>query len=242
MCTDNELRRVLPSISGSLEDIAAKLERVFGYPQDFEFTVTEGQLYLLQTRDAKCSNWARLKVAVDLVQEGILSSGDACRHLEGLNPDTLVRKRIITADKPIAAGVPAGLGVATGAIALSIKDACAAAQRNQSVILVRNDMSTGDIDGLVAASGVLTARGGRTSHAAVVARELGKVAIVGCRDLHIASNEQSCTINGLSFQPGELLTIDGETGAVYRGEIPIVMEKPEELAGEVQVLELSDSR
>ena len=228
VCTGSELRRFLPQISESLEDVAAKLERIFGYAQDFEFTVSEGQLYLLQTRDAKCSDWARLKIAVDLVREGLLSPDSACRRLDGLDPGKLVRKRIATADRPIASGMPAGLGVASGMISLTVKDACAAAQRGENAILLRHDISTGDIEGMVAASGILTARGGRTSHAAVVARELGKVAIVGCRDLHIAPDEQSCTINGVSFHPGDLLTLDGETGAVYRGEIPIVAETPDE--------------
>lgn len=204
------------------------MERVFGYAQDFEFTVSEGKLYLLQTRDAKCSDWARLKIAVDLVREGLLSTDAACRHLDGLDPHKLVRKHAITKGQPIAVGIPGGLSVATGAISLTVKDACAMSAGGQSVILVRHDISTRDIEGILAANGVLTARGGRTSHAAVVARELGKVAIVGCRDLHIAMDERSCTLNGMSFKPGDLLTVDGETGAVYSGEISIVDETPEE--------------
>ncbi len=227
VCTDSELMRALPLTSGSLEDVAAKLERVFGYPQDFEFTITEGQLYLLQTRDAKCSDWARLQVAVDMVQEGLLTPEGACRHLQGLNPDSIVRTRVNAADRPVATGVPASLGVATGAIALSVEAARASAKRGESVILVRNDMSTDDFEGIVAASGILTARGGRTSHAAVVARELGKVAIVGCHDLKIAPDQQSCAISGLLFHPGEHLTIDGETGAIYPGDIPVTVERPE---------------
>lgn len=228
VCTGGELSRFLPQISDSLEEVAAKLERVFGYAQDFEFTVSEGKLYLLQTRDAKCSDWARLKIAVDLVREGLLSTDAACRHLDGLDPYKLVRKRVITKDQPIALGIPAGLSVATGAIALTVKDACAISAAGQSVILVSHDVLTRDIDGIRAANGVLTARGGRTSHAAVIARELGKVAIVGCRDLHIAADERSCTLNGVSFKPGDMVTVDGETGAVYSGEMPIVNETPEE--------------
>ena len=225
--TDAELRKVMPEVATTLDDMAARLERVFGYAQDFEFTVTEGQLYLLQTRDAKCSDWARLKIAVDLVEEGVLRPEDACQRLDGLNPGTLVRKRVTAAGSAVAAGIPAAIGVATGAIAFTLEDAKTAAAEGKSVILVRNDILTEDIEGIVAAAGVLTARGGRTSHAAVVAREFGKVAVVGCRDLHIAADEKSCTIGDTVLAAGDQLSLDGETGAIYRGAVEITAEEPD---------------
>lgn len=225
--TDTELRKILPDVAESLDGMAARLERVFGYAQDFEFTVAEGQLYLLQTRDAKCSDWARLKIAVDLVDEGALSPEDARRRLDNLNPDTLERKRVVSGEAAIAMGIPASIGVATGAVALTIESAKVAMTEGRPAILIRNDILTEDIEGIVAAEGILTMRGGRTSHAAVVARELGKVAIVGCRELNIAEDEKTCTIGTTIFEPGSLLTIDGETGSIYAGSVQFTTEKPE---------------
>jgi pyruvate,orthophosphate dikinase len=215
--TDSELRKILPEVAASLEEIAARLERVFGYAQDFEFTVADGQLYLLQTRDAKSTNWARLKITLDLVDEGLLSPEDARQRLRGLNPETLARKRVRPGQIAIASGTSAGLGVATGAIAFSLETAGAAVAKGQAAILVRNDIATEDVRGIAAAEGILTSRGGRTSHAAVVAREFGKVAIVGCRDLQISADEESCMLGGSRLNAGEQITLDGETGTIYRG-------------------------
>jgi pyruvate,orthophosphate dikinase len=222
-----ELARVLPEVKHALERIAAKLEQVFRDAQDFEFTVEEGALFLLQTREAKRSAWARLKIAVDLVHEGLIDPAEALRRLDGLDLSTLTRRRVVDGlGEAIAQGVPAGIGVASGTIALTIEAARARAAEGQSVILVRNDIATDDIDGIASAEGVLTARGGRTSHAAVVARELGKVAIVGCHALRIAPNEKSCTIAGHAFEDGARITLDGETGRIYAGGVEVTEEQP----------------
>ena len=149
------------------------------------------------------------------------------RRLAGLDLSTLTRRRVTHGlGDCIAEGAPAGIGVATGVIALSSETARALAAKGLHAILVRNDIATDDIDGIASADGVLTARGGRTSHAAVVARELGKVAVVGCGTLQIAPDGKSCTIAGRMFQNGALLTLDGETGRIYAGEVEITEEWP----------------
>lgn len=224
---DGEIGKVLPEIASALADTAIRLERTFGYVQDFEFTVAEAKLYLLQTRDAKCSDWARLKIAVDLVDEGIMTPEEACQRLEGLDPNKLVRSHVVAAAKPVGRGIPAGIGVATGVLAFSVESAKAAAAQGQNIILARNDISTRDIVGIRIAQGILAARGGRTSHAAVVARELGKVAIVGCSDLHIAADQSSCTIGESPFDTGSEVTLDGESGLVYGGSLEVACERPE---------------
>jgi pyruvate,orthophosphate dikinase len=224
-----ELSRLMPEASQVLERVAARLEQAFGDAQDFEFTIEEGQLFLLQTRDAKRSAWARLKIAVDLVREGLIRPEEALRRLEGLDLSLIVRRRVVgQLGDPIATGVPAGIGVVTGAIAMSIESARVQAANGPGVILVRNDIATDDIEGIVCSDGVLTAQGGRTSHAAVVARELGKVAIVGCVDLQVSDDEKSCVIAGHRFENGARITLDGETGRIYVGAVEVAEERPDE--------------
>lgn len=228
----DQLARILPATSMALDKMAAQLERIFHDAQDFEFTVEDGRLFLLQTRDAKCSPWARLKIAVDLGREGIIAPADVAHRLAGIDLASLVRRRVRAgAGEALAQGIAAGIGVATGAIALSLAEARSMKQSGRKAILVRDEIATQDIDGIAAADGVLTAKGGRTSHAAVVARELGKVAIVGCVHLRIAADSSHCEIGGRRLQSGEEITLDGETGNVYAGPVMVGEERPvEELA------------
>lgn len=227
-----ELARLLPDISKSLDSVATRLEQAFCEVQDFEFTVEEGELFLLQTRDAKRSAWARLKIAVDMVHEELIEPEEALRRLAGLDLSTLARRRVAEGSaEAVAQGVTAAVGVATGGIALSVEAAKAQAAQGRKVILVRNDIATEDIDGVANAEGVLTARGGKTSHAAVVARELGKVAIVGCNELRISDDETSCNFGDRRFENGAEITLDGESGRVYAGIVEIGEERPlQELA------------
>jgi len=224
----DELARLMPEVSRALDVAAERIERNFRDAQDFEFTVEEGQLFLLQTRDAKRSAWARLKIAVDLARDGLITPEEALARLEGLDLSKIVRRRVAaeTGDA-IACGTPAGIGVASGAVALSVEAARAAAAQGRKVILVRNDVATEDIDGIACTEGVLTARGGRTSHAAVVARELGKVAIVGCGALEISADETRLAIAGKNFANGAELTLDGETGRIYAGCVRVSDERPD---------------
>ncbi|MFZ1988244.1 MAG: PEP/pyruvate-binding domain-containing protein [Alphaproteobacteria bacterium] len=229
-----ELARLLPEVSGSLTLASARLERAFCDAQDFEFTVEEGQLFLLQTRDAKRSAWACLKIAVDMAREGVIAPDEALRRLKGLDLSTIVRRRVTGVHgDAIARGMAAGIGVATGIVALSVAQARASAAQGCKVILVRGGITTDDIDGIALAGGVLTAHGGRTSHAAVVARELGKVAIVGCRDLQISGDEASCMIGGKHFVNGDEITLDGETGRIYAGAVEVSEERPQDELAQV---------
>lgn len=221
------LSQVLPSVHAELERAKSRLESEFKDMQDFEFTVQEGQLYFLQTRTGKRTPWAALHIATDLVLAGVIDAATALRRLTDIDLEAVERTRLKPASDqvPIATGIPAGLGVAAGAMAF---DSAAAQQlaTKQPVILVRSEISPNDIAGLTAATGVLTALGGRTSHAAVVARQLGKVCVVGCRALRLENGRHQCTIGDRTFREGESITIDGETGRVYAGGVPVVTEKP----------------
>ncbi len=224
----NETERLLPDAVHSLRNTAERLEKVFGDAQDFEFTIEEGLLYLLQTRDAKRSAWARLKIAVDLAREGLIGKDEALRRVKGLDLGHLTRRCLSGADgAPIARGVAAGIGVATGAVVFAVDAAREESKSGRKVILVRNDIATEDIDGIASAAGVLTARGGRTSHAAVVAREFGKVAIVGCAALEISPDARSCTIGGRRLNGGDIVTLDGDSGDVYAGAVSVTEKRPE---------------
>jgi pyruvate,orthophosphate dikinase len=219
----------LPAVAAELARMKGVLEGEFLDMQDFEFTVEQGRLYLLQTRDGKRTPWAALKVAIDMVGEGLIAPADAMRRLEGLPLERLERARIANGAgmAPLASAIPASIGVAIGAIALDPRRAVALAAEGRSVVLVRHDVSTADIEGITVADGVLTAAGGRTSHAAVVARQLGKVCLVGCATLHVAPEEGHCLIAGKEFEEGDELTLDGETGRIFAGRLAIVRERPE---------------
>jgi pyruvate,orthophosphate dikinase len=220
---------VLPRVQAELGQAKRRLETEFRDMQDFEFTIEEGRLYFLQTRTGKRTPWAALQIAVDLVSEGIIDSTTALQRLADIDVDTVERSRLepLFGDSPIATGIAAGLGVAAGAIAFSSAQAQQMAL-HEPVILVRPDMSPDDIAGLAVATGVITTLGGRTSHAAVVARQLGKACVVGCAGLRIDLPKSRCLIGERTFHEGELITIDGQTGHVYCGRVPVRIEKPSE--------------
>jgi pyruvate,orthophosphate dikinase len=220
------LERLMPPIYGELREVVRRLETAFLDVQDFEFTIEDGRLFLLQTRRAKRTPWAALRIAIDLVEEGLIASDRALAQLATIDLGKLVRRRVQTGEAPLARGVPASLGVASGPIALSSAAAEAFAKDGTAPILVREDTVTADIAGMAAAAGILTARGGRTSHAAVVARQLDKVCLVGCEALTVAADGQSCRIAGQPLKEGDIITLDGESGAVYRGEIATIEERP----------------
>ena len=220
---------VLPAVRDEIIAMLPKLEAEFGDAQDFEFTVEEGRLYLLQTRTGKRTPWAALRIAVDMVTEGLITPSEALRRLEGLDLMGLERRRLRPGPgvAPLARGTPAGLGAATGVIALSANRARELAAAGTSVILVRRDIATTDIVGINAAAGVLTALGGRTSHAAVIARQLDKVCVVGCAEMIIDPDGTHATLAGRRFAEGDALSLDGDCGAVYSGILPVERERPE---------------
>jgi pyruvate,orthophosphate dikinase len=221
------LSRALPPVAAQLEALAPRLERLFADAQDFEFTVENGTLYLLQTRAAKRSDWAKLVVAVAFAQEGLIAPGEALARVAGIDLDSLVRRRPADADAPVLArGVAAGGGIAAGPAAFDDAQARDFAARGTPAILVRADIATDDIDGIAACAGILTRHGGRTSHAAVVARELGKAAVVGCGGLSVDAAKGVADIAGAPLTAGMTLTIDGDAGTVHAGALAARDERP----------------
>jgi pyruvate, orthophosphate dikinase len=223
----------LPSVAAELTRLGKVLEKEFRDMQDFEFAVERARLYLLQTRAAKRTPWAALRIAVDLVREGIITREEALARLQGMPLEKLERTRLSGAAAPLAAAMPAGIGVATGSIVLDPRRAAQLAAAGRPIVLVRHDIRTEDIEGIAAASGILSALGGRTSHAAVVARQLGKVCLVDCHGLCIDGDGTGCSLDGVHLVEGEEITLDGNTGYVYRGRVEVIHERPEAELAEI---------
>jgi len=213
-----------PALRKELAGLASRLETHFRDMQDFEFTVEAGKLYLLQTRNGKRTAQAAVKVAVDMMEEGLISAEDAVMRIEPEMLDSLLHRRLDpnAANKPVAKGLNASPGAASGTVVFDTGEAAMAGE-HEKVILVRPETTPEDIKGLIAAQGVLTARGGMTSHAAVVARGMGKPAVVGCNEIEISQDMTAFTTkSGERIVKGETITIDGTSGRVYRGEVKMV--------------------
>lgn len=224
----DRLRRVLPSVWTRLDAIRTELEALFGDAQDFEFTVQSGTLFLLQTRRAKRTDWAALAIAVDMVAEGVLTPKAAQALIAGIDLDSVARTRSAPPVPPtLATALVASPGVASGAIALDPAAVLRMAAAGTPAILVRRDTVTSDIEGMAKAVGILTGSGGRTSHAAVVARQLGKVCLVACPGLEIDLPHRQCRIGGVLLDEGAMLALDGNTGAVHAGKQAVVTERPD---------------
>jgi pyruvate,orthophosphate dikinase len=230
----SDLQQTMPELYRQLRQIGRQLERFFRDAQDFEFTVQEGHLYLLQSRRAKRTPWAALRIACELVQQGLIDEATALKHLADYNLDAIENVRLASpSGPPLCTGVPAGAGVAAGAITLDSETAVRSATEGRPALLLRTEIATTDIAGLAAAAGMLTSRGGRTSHAAVVARQLNKVCIVGCRGLSIDAERHACCLGSRWFHEGDLLTLDGQSGAVYAGQLDVLTEKPGQYLQEI---------
>jgi pyruvate,orthophosphate dikinase len=203
--------------------------------QDFEFTVQDAQLYFLQSRSGNRTPWAALRIATDLVRQQLVSPAEAMERLRAYDLASIVRTRLVPPSglEPLASATPAGMGVATGALVTD----CARAESlaaTHPVILVRPDLTTDDVKGLAAAAGIVTANGGRTSHAAVVARHLGKVCLVGCSSLRIDEQRRRCWFGTRSFSEGDVITLDGESGLIFDGAVPATTERPQSALEEVR--------
>jgi pyruvate,orthophosphate dikinase len=225
---DNDrLRVVLPRIWARLNDTCHALEVLFGDAQDFEFTVQSGALFLLQSRRAKRTDWAALAIAVDMVQEGMLTPKQGLALLHGIDLSAVIRTSFAPpVPAVLAVAQVASMGVASGAIALDPDAVKRLTAAGTPAILVRRDTVTADIEGMAMAAGILTASGGRTSHAAVVARQLGKVCLVACPDLQIDMAHRQCRIGGTTLQEDDFLSLDGNSGSVYAGRPAAVTERP----------------
>jgi pyruvate,orthophosphate dikinase len=221
------LFHVLPGLRRQLQEVCATLEREYGDAQEFEFTVQDGVLYLLQTRTAKRTPWAALRIAVELVGEGLAGREEALDRLAGLDLNGIHRTRLSPGEgEPLCQGQPAGIGVAIGPLALDADAVRRAPEKGRPALLVRDDIATADIAAIALAAGVLTARGNRTSHAAVVARQLGKGCVTGCRGLRIDPARHTVAFGGRSIAQGDTITLDSNTGRVYAGEARTVIEYP----------------
>ncbi|NKQ58238.1 pyruvate, phosphate dikinase [Amycolatopsis sp. K13G38] len=224
-----------PELARRLREVSNTLESVFTDAQDFEFTVEEGTIWMLQTRDAKRTPWAALRIACDLVDEGIIDRDTALDRLRGYDLDQISRHRLASASaqRPLGRAVPAGMGVASGPIALDVTTATARAEHGEPPILVRPEASTDDVAALAVCGGLLTAGGARTSHAAVVARQLGVVCLVNCTSLTIDTEAHVVRIGAHELQEGDPITLDGGDGSVYAGGLELVEERPTELIDRV---------
>jgi pyruvate,orthophosphate dikinase len=223
----------LPEAARELAAGAALLEQELKDVQDIEFTIETGRLYFLQTRPAKRAPRAVLRTAVDLVSEGLIAPSEGLRRVADIDLEQSGVARFVGEAQPAANAIPASSGVASGAAAFDAEAAGRIAARGCSVILVRHETSTDDIAGFAAAAGILTAVGGRTAHAAVVARQLGKVCLVGCSRLML-DGRGSARLGEASFKEGDWLSLDGETGEVFLGRREIVTTRPEAEIAEVE--------
>ncbi len=223
----SNLKNDLPEVYKELIRIVTILEKHYRDVQDYEFTIEKGKLYLLQTRTGKRTAQAALKIAVDMVEEGIINKEEAILRVEPNQLNQLLHRRIDPQAKVevIAKGLPASPGAAYGKVVFTADEAEVLGKKGESVILVRTETTPDDIHGMVEAQGVLTSRGGMTSHAAVVARGMGKACVAGCSVLNINIKKENISVNDLVIKKDEFITIDGGTGEVFLGKVPTIEPK-----------------
>ena len=221
-----QLEKDLPECYKQFIEIADRLEKHYRDMQDMEFTIEEGKLYFLQTRNGKRTAQAAIQVACDLVDEGMISPQEAVLRIEAKSLDQLLHPAFDAAalknGKQIGEALPASPGAAAGRIYFTAEDAVAAHASGSRVILVRQETSPEDIEGMHAAEGVLTMRGGMTSHAAVVARGMGTCCVSGCGDLKVHEEDKYIELGGHTIKEGDYISLDGSTGKIYLGDIPTV--------------------
>ena len=220
------LQQVMPDVYEQFVNIAHTLENHYRDMQDMEYTIERGKLYMLQTRNGKRTAAAALKIAVDLVDEGVLSEEEAVLKVEPKQLDSLLHPNFdaaaLKAATVIAKGLPASPGAATGGIYFTADEAAEHGKNKEKVILVRRETTPEDIEGMDFSQGILTVFGGMTSHAAVVARGMGRAAVVGCGELKINEEEKTLTVGGKTYHEGDFISLDGSTGNVYDGQIATV--------------------
>ncbi|CAN5630924.1 pyruvate, phosphate dikinase [soil metagenome] len=217
----------LEDAAGQLQQVADHLERHYRDMQDIEFTIQHGELFVLQTRTGKRTGQSAVKIACDLVDSGLIEPSDAVRRIEPDQLDQLLHPMIDPDFEPevLTTGLPASPGAAAGEIVFDADEAKRRGDAGDAVILVRRETSPDDFHGMVAAQGVLTARGGMTSHAAVVARGMGKPCVAGAGDLEVDHRNRTISVNGRTLKAGDVITIDGATGRVIAGRAPMVEPK-----------------
>ena len=222
----SKLEEDMPGCYSEFINLAHKLESHYRDMQDMEFTIQEGKLFFLQTRNGKRTAEAAINIACDLVEEGMITPEEALLRIEAKSLDQLLHPTFdaeaLKAGKVIGHALPASPGSAAGKVYFTAEDAKNAAANGERVILVRLETSPEDIEGMHAAEGILTARGGMTSHAAVVARGMGTCCVSGCNDLKVREEEKEFELNGTVYHEGDYISLDGSTGTIYEGDIPTV--------------------
>ncbi len=232
--TEESLKQALPEVAAQLREALRRLEQDFADIQDAEFTIDNGKLWMLQTRAAKRTPQAALRPAIDFVKEGRIAPAEALRRLADLDLHTLANKRLVVAGEPVIRGTGASAGIAVGRAAFDPEGAARLVASGEPVILVRPDTTTADVGGFAIAAGIVTAIGGRTAHAALVARQMGKPCIVGCAELSIDVAGRRAQLAGVAIKEGDWLSIDGEAGTIYLGRGDVIAERPEAELAEIE--------
>ena len=222
----SEMEEKFPEAFKQFKDVCQRLENHYRDMQDMEFTVEHGKLFMLQTRNGKRTAQAALKIACDLVDEGMITDEEAVLMIDPRNLDTLLHPQFdakaLKVATPVGKALPASPGAACGKIVFTAEDAKAWGARGEKVVLVRLETSPEDIEGMKAAQGILTVRGGMTSHAAVVARGMGTCCVSGCTAINMDEENKQFTLSGKTYHEGDYLSLDGSTGNIYDGIIPTV--------------------
>ncbi|MGH9799796.1 MAG: pyruvate, phosphate dikinase, partial [Blastocatellia bacterium] len=219
-----QLHEEMPEMYNQFVELANRLERHYKDVQDMEFTIERGKLYMLQTRNAKRTGASAVRVAVEMVQEGVIDKATAIQRVEPAQLDQLLHPMIDPKANVnvIAVGLPASPGAASGTVVFDPDQAEEMAKDGKKVILVRTETSPEDFHGMVAAQAILTSRGGMTSHAAVVARGMGKCCVAGCDQVVVDYANQQFTVGDITIKKGDSITLDGSTGRVITGEVPLI--------------------
>ena len=222
----SKLKNDMPKSYNELSNACSKLEKHFREPQDIEFTIEQGKFYLLQTRTAKMSASALVKTSVEMVKEKLIDKNRALTRIPAQQLEALLHRTInqnkIKGFEKFVKGIAASPGAASGVAVFDVKRAIAMGENNKKVILIRKETKPEDVPAFFSSEGILTSQGGKSSHAAIVSRGMGKPCIVGCSDLKIDYDNNKCIANGITVLEGEPITIDGSTGLVYIGEVPTV--------------------
>ncbi|MDH5569272.1 MAG: pyruvate, phosphate dikinase [Nitrosopumilus sp.] len=225
----DEMKKDLPESYKQLAKTCERLEKHYKEPQDIEFTIEQGKFYLLQTRNAKMNASGMVKTSVDMVKEKLIDKNRALTRLQADQLEQLLHKRIDPNEMKnytqLAKGIAASPGAASGIAVLDVKRATTMGENGAKVILIREETKPEDVPAFFESVGILTSRGGKTSHAAVVARGMGKPCIVGCSNLKIDLDNRHCSVDGKVVREGDAITIDGSTGSVYIGDIPTIEPK-----------------
>jgi pyruvate,orthophosphate dikinase len=231
--TEETIARSLPAIAAELGDILARLEKEFGDVQDVEFTIEDGKLWILQTRSAKRTPRAALRIAIDLAHEELITREQALHLVAGVDLAALVQVSLVSADRPVVTGIGASGGIAVGRAAFSSESAQRLSAAGEPVILMRPDTSTADVTGFAVAAGIVTSVGARTAHAALVARQMGKPCIVGCSGMTIDLAADRAQLAGATISASDWVTIDGDSGQIYLGRCETVATRPEAELAEI---------